>query len=313
MGSAAFRPRKSLKVTGKHFSTQTLTWQPLHTAYPPPALSSYCLIGSNEFPLLTPQSSMKANKFFLLVFALSVPFWILGATAGELTKSLPIKLPISALMAVCPALAALLLVAKESKLRGAQELLKQVFDGRKVSDKRWFLLIVFLMPVVMLVAHGLMQLAGPPLPEAHASLLAVLLFCFVFFVGAIGEEVGWTGYVLAPLQHRWGVLGASIILGLVWAIWHIIPYAQALHPPSWIAWQCISTVLLRIIMVWLYNHSGRSLLAMVLFHAMINVSTFLFPTYGSPYNPLVGAGILMAAVVVVAFFWKPPTTRVQAG
>ena len=145
--------------------------------------------------------------------------------ARELTKSLPIKLPISALMAVCPGLAALLLVAKESKLRGVQELLKQVFDGKKVRDKRWFLSIIFLMPVVMLLAYGLMQLVGPPLPEAHASPLAILLFCIVFFVGAIGEEIGWTGYALAPLQHRWGALGASIILGLVWAIWHIIPYA----------------------------------------------------------------------------------------
>jgi len=256
---------------------------------------------------------MKSIKFFLLVFALSIPFWILGTTAREFTKSLPVKLPISALMAVCPALAALLLVAKESKLRGVQALLKRVFDGKKVRDKRWFLLIIFLMPVVMLLAYGLMQLAGPPLPEAHTSLLAALLFCFVFFVGAIGEEIGWTGYVLAPLQHRWGALGASIILGVVWAIWHIIPYAQALHPPSWIVWQCISTVLLRIIMVWLYNHGGQSLLAMVLFHAMINVSTFLFPTYGSHYNPLVGAGILMAAVVVIAFFWKRPIIQLGPG
>ena len=256
---------------------------------------------------------MKSLKFFLLVGILSIPFWMLGAINQELTKSLPIKLPISALMAVCPALAALLLVAKESKLRGVQELLKRVFDGKKVRDKRWFLLIVFLMPVVMLLAYGLMQLAGPPLPEAHISLLVVSLFCFVFFVGAIGEEVGWTGYVLAPLQRRWGALGASVILGVVWAVWHIIPYAQAHQPPSWIVWQCVSAVLLRIIMVWLYNRSGQSLLTMVLFHAMMNVSTFLFPTYGSHYNPLVGAGILMLTIVVIALFRQQPIIQLEPG
>ena len=249
---------------------------------------------------------MKYLKFFLLVVILSIPFWILGAMNQELTKSLPIKLPISALMAICPALAALLLVAKENKLRGVQELLKRIFDGKKIRDKRWYLFIIFLMPTITLLAYGLMRMVGPPLPEAHISLLTVLLFFFVFFVGAIGEEIGWTGYVLAPLQHRWGALGASIILGVVWAIWHIIPYAQALQPPRWIVWQCISTVLLRIIMVWLYNRGGQSLLAMVLFHAMMNVSTFLFPTYGSHYNPLVGAGFLMATVVVIAFFWQRP-------
>jgi len=46
---------------------------------------------------------------------------------------------------------------------------------------------------------------------------------------------------------------------------------------------------------------------------MINVSTFLFPTYGSHYNPLVGAGILMAAVVVIAFFWKRPIIQLGPG
>ena len=57
-------------------------------------------------------------------------------------------------------------------------------------------------------------------------------------------------------------------------------------------------------MVWLYNHGGQSLLAMVLFHASMNVSTFLFPAYGPHYNPLVGAGLLTLTVVVSAFFWK---------
>ena len=158
---------------------------------------------------------MKPLKYFLLVFGLTVPFWLLGTVATELTNSLPIKLPISALMAVCPMVAALILTKKENKPGSVKKLLKWVFDGGKIKDKRWYLLIVFLMPALTLLAYGLMQMAGSALPAAHISLLTVLLFCFVFFVGAIGEEIGWTGYVLAPLQHCWGAFGASIIIGLV--------------------------------------------------------------------------------------------------
>ena len=66
-------------------------------------------------------------------------------------------------------------------------------------------------------------------------------------------------------------------------------------------------------MVRLYNHGGKSLFAMVLFHATINVSTFLFPTYGSHYNPLVGAGLLMLTVAVIAFFWERPIPRLGIG
>lgn len=251
---------------------------------------------------------MKLLKFFLLVFGLSVPFWVLGAVAKELTQSLPVKLPISALMAVCPLAAALILRQKE-KPGGGKELVKRVFDGENVKDKRWYLLIIFLMPVITLLAYGLMRMAGAPLPAAQTSLLAALLFFCVFFIGAIGEEVGWTGYALDPLQRRWGALKASLILGITWAIWHIIPYAQVPQPAAWIVWQCVSTVLLRIIMVWIYNRAGKSVFAAVLFHAMINTSMFLFPNYGSHYSPLVGAGLLMLTVAVIAFFWKRPLPR----
>lgn len=256
---------------------------------------------------------MKTIKFFSLVFALSIPFWILGATAKDLTRSLPIKLPVSALMAVCPALAALLLVAKESGLRGAKILLNSVFDQAKIKDKKWYVLLIFLMPAITLLSYWAIRVAGVSLPEAQMPLLATLVFSFVFFVGAIGEEMGWTGYVTDPLQRRWGPLGASIILGVVWAIWHIIPYTQAPQPPTWIVWQCLSTVLLRIIMVWLYNRAGKSLFAMVLFHATINVSLFLFPTYGSHYNPLVGTIFLLLTVAIVGLFREPLRPRPGQG
>jgi membrane protease YdiL (CAAX protease family) len=75
----------------------------------------------------------------------------------------------------------------------------------------------------------------------------------VFSVGAIGEEVGWSGYVINPMQNRMGALKASIILGSVWAIWHVVPYIQTNNIAAWIAWQCLNTVGLRVLIVWLYN------------------------------------------------------------
>ena len=82
-------------------------------------------------------------KFFLLVFVLSIPFWILGAVAADFTEILPIKLPISALMTFCPLIAAAILVYKERKFQGVKELLKLTFDFEKIKDKKWYLPIVF--------------------------------------------------------------------------------------------------------------------------------------------------------------------------
>jgi hypothetical protein len=78
-------------------------------------------------------------KFFLLVLLLSIPFWILAALTKDLTKILPIKLPISALMTFCPMLAAMILVYKERKTQGVKELLQRAFDFKRIKDKKWYL------------------------------------------------------------------------------------------------------------------------------------------------------------------------------
>ncbi len=246
-------------------------------------------------------------RFFLLVFALSVPFWILGAVTGDLTEILPIKLPISSLMAFCPLLAAMILVSKERKRRGVMDLLKRAFDHEKIKKKIWYLPIIFLMPVITLMLYWFLQMAGAELPEPQTPLLSAFIFFFIFLIGAIGEEVGWSGYATDPMQNKWGALNASLILGSVWAIWHIIPYSQAGQSPLWIAGQCAGTVFLRVIMVWIYNNTGKSVFATILFHTMINVSMFLFPNYGSHYNPVIGAMLLIVTSATLVFLWGPKT------
>ena len=246
-------------------------------------------------------------KFFLLVLLLSIPFWILGAMAGDLTKILPIKLPISALMTFCPLLAATFLVYKQQEMQGVKELLKLSFDFKKIKDKKWYIPIVFVMPVIAVLSYWYMKMTGAMLPEPQTPLLFAFIYFFIFLIAAIGEEVGWSGYAIDPMQNKWGALKASIILGLVWAIWHIIPYSQAHQTPIWIVWQSISTIFLRVIIVWIYNNTVKSAFATILFHAMINVSTFMFPNYGSHYNPFVGAIFIILTVVIVVFFWGTKT------
>jgi membrane protease YdiL (CAAX protease family) len=185
--------------------------------------------------------------------------------------------------------------------------LKQAFDHKKIKKKKWYIPIIFLMPVIILMSYWFMQMAGASLPKPLTPLLSAFIFFFIFLIGAIGEEVGWSGYAIDPMQNKWGALKASIILGLVWAIWHIIPYSQAHQAPKWIVWQCIGTVFLRVIMVWIYNNTAKSVFATVLFHVMINVSMFMFPNYGSHYNPFVGAIFIILTVIIIVMFWGAKT------
>ena len=253
------------------------------------------IIGTSKSPL----------KFFLLVLVPSIPFWLVGFL--DLPKILPINLPISAMMFVCPMVAALMLVHQDNEPNGMMELLKRTFDFKRIKNKIWYAPILLLMPVVMLLSYGMMRLLEMPLPEPYIPFYAIPFSFLAFFIGAISEEIGWTGYITEPLQERWGALVASIILGTVWALWHIIPWFQGYPNPEWVIWQCAATVALRILIVWLHNNTGKSVFAAILFHTTINVSIYMFPNYGSGYDPFITFIILAIAASIVTFLWDSET------
>jgi uncharacterized protein len=234
-------------------------------------------------------------------------FRILGYIAPDTTKMLPIKLPISALMAFCPLLAAVILTYRERKNHGVKELLKLSFDFRKIKDKRWFIPIILLTPAIAIISYGYMKLTGALFSESEMNLISVIIFFFIYFIGAIGEEVGWSGYAIDPLQNRYIALKASLILGVFWAIWHIIPWRQAHQTTTWIVWQGLGTIFLRVVMVWIFNNSGKSVFAMVLFHTMLNTSPYLTPNYGSTYNPFIFAVLLIIISIAITYLWGART------
>jgi membrane protease YdiL (CAAX protease family) len=259
-------------------------------------------------PLNGPSENRSPLRFFLLVFVLSIPFWLVGAVAERfLAGELQMNLPISSLSACCPIIAAVILVRREEGSHAVKTLLKRAFDYQRIKGKIWYVPILFLMPALMVLEYGFMRLTGVPVPDPQIPVSMVLIVIVVAFVEALGEEVGWQGYATEPLQARWNALTASLVMGIVWATWHIVLLAQMGRTPTWIAWQCMFTVVSRILYVWLYNGTGKSVFAVVLFHAMSNVSTFLFPDYGSHYDPLVTCVIVAAAAATVTFLWGPRT------
>jgi membrane protease YdiL (CAAX protease family) len=159
-------------------------------------------------------------KFFLLVFALSIPFWMIGAVTDM--QLLP-GLPVSALAAFCPLMAALVLVYRETRSAGVIDLLRRAFDYRRIRGVAWYAPIFLLMPAVSLVAYGLMRLLEMPLPTPQFPVRVATLMFLAFLVAGMGEELGWSGYAIDPMQDRWSALQAGILLGLVGALWHIAP------------------------------------------------------------------------------------------
>ncbi|HZD59242.1 MAG TPA: CPBP family glutamic-type intramembrane protease, partial [Anaerolineae bacterium] len=179
--------------------------------------------------------------FFVLVFALSIPVWLV---IGGRPLPGPINLPVSSLWnTFVPLVAASILVYREEKFAGIKRLLKRAFDYKSIKPKIWYVPIIFLMPLIYLLSYGVMRLIGRPLPaEWQISFLAIPLLFVAFFIGAAGEELGWMGYAIDPMQDRWSALTASLILGLVWAIWHVVPNIQLGRTLTSIAWWSLATV-----------------------------------------------------------------------
>jgi len=149
---------------------------------------------------------------------------------------------------------------------------------------------------------------GPALSFSTSLLLGVVIpLAFSIFPGsALGEEIGWRGYALPRLQAGRSALSASLILGVIWAFYHL-PLSftgQAFRSPSLFVPFAISTIALSVILTWVYNSTGGSLLLVVLLHATANLPlTLLLEPLGGramlPFSLFVGLMVVAAIVVVV--------------
>ena len=251
-----------------------------------------------------PDTGSRPWLFFMLTFTLAVPFWVLGAIVNA--NLLP-RLPIAAFDFLCPGLAAFILIYREDGHAAAVALLKRSFDFKRVRVKAWYAPTLLLMPLIMAVSFGVMRLTGVAVPIARISPVRALLLCIVFFVAALGEELGWTGYATDRLQKRRNALQTGLIVGSVWAMCHFVPLFQANRSITWIAWWTLFTVAARIIIVWLNNNTNMSIFIAALFHMTINVTWQLFPVNSSYYDPRITGLITALVAAVVVLVWGPRT------
>ncbi|GAA3561285.1 type II CAAX endopeptidase family protein [Nonomuraea rosea] len=242
--------------------------------------------------------------FFVLVFALTFPFLALHAVSQA--QILP-DLPLAAFAVICPVAAAVILEYRRGGGTSVGVLLRRSFDFARVKAKGWYVPVLLLYPAVLAVSFVHLRLSGIDVPAPQISVVSVLALGAAFFVGALCEELGWSGYAVESLQGRWGALAAGLVVGSVWAVWHWAALLQAHRSMSWIAWWSLATVAMRVIMVWLYDNTGRSVFAVALFHMIANLGWQVFPVYGSYFDQPSVAVIMAVLAIVIVVVWEPRT------
>jgi len=172
--------------------------------------------------------------------------------------------------------------------------------------------IIFLPFLLYFLIYLIIYFTGLPLANnLHIPYKSIPVLFSFFFLGAIGEEVGYMGYAIDTMQARFGALSASILMGIPWAIWHYPSIIKQGHNLTWIAWGTLGTVAVRVLIVWIYNNTGKSLFACILFHTMLNLGRPLFPR-DELHNPLVDYpyvhySMIAITAVIVVFLWGSKT------
>ena len=224
--------------------------------------------------------------FFFFTIAITWVLWLgAGAVAGKIATAAPA--PPAGFIALlflpgtfAPALVALGLTARTGGRAAVLALVHRLFLWR--VGFRWYVFAVGYIAAIKLFAAVVIRVATGSWPGfgnvAWYLMLAATLFSTVVG-GQAGEEIGWRGYALPRLASRYGLAWASVLLGVIWAAWHLplffLPGADLTgqsFPVYLLAVAAISVAL-----AWLYWRTNGSLLLTMLMHAAINNTTGIVP------------------------------------
>ena len=246
------------------------------------------------------QQAMMGTKtllsFLALTFGLSwVPMALFmifpdqfTALFGEMSSTNPVFL----LAVYAPGISGIFLVWRHYGLSGLGSFLRRLFMWR--APIQWWLFLLFGIPVIVYTAAAITGTISAPFRFAPWYMVFPALLQSLL-LGPMGEEFGWRGLALPILQRRFSPFWASLILGVVWAIWHAPAFLMSGTPQS--AWSFgpffLGLIAVAVIMTPLFNAARGSLLIAILYH--LNIMNPIFPD-AQPWDFFLFA---IAAVVIV--------------
>lgn len=234
--------------------------------------------------------------FLGLTFGLSwVPMSLFIVFADQLTPvvgEMGVTNPVFLLAVYAPGLSGLFLVWRHYGLKGLGSFLRRLTFWR--APVPWWLFLLLGIPALIYAAAALKGTLDTPFPFTPWTMVFPALLQSML-LGPLGEEFGWRGLALPLLQRRLAPFWASLVLGVVWAVWHAPAFAMSGTPQS--AWSFgpffVGLIAITVIMTPLFNASRGSLLIAILYH--LNIMNPIFPD-AQPWDSYL---LAIAAAVIV--------------
>jgi membrane protease YdiL (CAAX protease family) len=239
--------------------------------------------------MIEQNTARKPWFFFLLTFVYSWLLWLPSILSGlgvdipfDVSVYTSVVVPIGAF---APMLAAITLIYRKGRWPGVKAFFRAAFDFR-VEPLYYFL--AFLLPIVI---HAIVHYLAPAMGLEVADtlfpadlpvptiVLAIPYFFLMLLIGGGQEEFGWRGYAQQPMQERFGVVTASLLIGVIWGFWHLPLWfmpgdGHSTYP--FIAFLLMTTSI-SVVYAWIFNTSGKKLIIAIIFHAMNNTAAPLIP------------------------------------
>jgi len=248
--------------------------------------------------------------FFGLTIAVS---WTCFIAAGRFSADPPAgraaRFALQALILIgtfSPAFVAIALTAYRRGSAGLRALLRPLFRWRVAIH--WYVFAIVFMATIKLagaVAYRLITGGWPIFGTTSIPIMLGVILTSTLLGGQAGEEIGWRGYALPGLAARLGLGGASLVLGVIWAAWHLpIFYLQGAdkYGQSFPIWG-LQVTAISVAIAWLYWRTGGSLLLTMLMHASINNTKDIVPSIARPPgNPLVPTVPLLTGISLVVLW-----------
>jgi membrane protease YdiL (CAAX protease family) len=252
------------------------------------------------------------GRFLVLTFASTWALWALVIRASAEPSSAPPGLalggPIFLIGVFAPGLIAVALTAWDDGRQAVGTLLGRIAFWR--VGLRFYAFALLLVPLTKLAVAALHRaLTGtwPRFGETNPALLVAATI--ISTVSQAGEEVGWRGYLLPRLTERTGLVAASLIVGVIWAAWHLplffAPGADT-NGQSFPLY-AMQVTAYSVAFAWLYWRTGGSLLLTMLMHAAANNTKDITPSGGVQGASVFGLEGTLVLRLTVLLLWVVAT------
>jgi membrane protease YdiL (CAAX protease family) len=248
-------------------------------------------------------------KFFALTYIVSWILWIASAAILRVATPQPSGfLAISGFLYLlgvfAPSLVALALTDREDGRAGMLELFSRTVKWE--VGARWYVFAIGYMAAIKLATAVLLRIATGAWPAFGQEPVYITAIALVFSTPVqAGEEIGWRGYALPRLSARLGLSSASIVLGVIWACWHLPFFLISGTETTGQSFPLylLSVTALSVAMAWLYWRANGSLLLTMLMHAAINNTMNIVPSAVSDATSAFSLSSSQVAWLSVALLW----------